>query len=240
MISDDALDVRHALGARGLLREFNAIGVLAAADVHVATRLVTIAGERDEFVALAAALAVRAPRIGHVYVDLATIRETATVDADEPVDLSVLPWPEPRAWLEGVRASRMVAVGEDDPEVCPLRLIGSGLYLDRYWREEVQVAADLKALGAPGAVDEGLLHAGLDRLFRAGDEGQRRAAQTAVRRRFAVVAGGPGTGKTTTVARIVALLAEQAGALPLVALAAPTGKAAARLEEAVHAEARAL
>ena len=62
-----------------------------------------------------------------------------------------------------------------------------------------------------------------------------------MRRRFAVVAGGPGTGKTTTVARIVALLAEQAAAAgapaPLVALAAPTGKAAARLEEAVHAEA---
>ena len=62
-----------------------------------------------------------------------------------------------------------------------------------------------------------------------------------MRRRFAVVAGGPGTGKTTTVARIVALLAEQAGrASPLVALAAPTGKAAARLEEAVHAQARKL
>ena len=60
-------------------------------------------------------------------------------------------------------------------------------------------------------------------------------------RRLAVVAGGPGTGKTTTVARIVALLAEQAAAAgappPLVALAAPTGKAAARLEEAVHDEA---
>ncbi len=63
-----------------------------------------------------------------------------------------------------------------------------------------------------------------------------------MRRRLAVVAGGPGTGKTTTVARIVALLAEQApsGAAPLIALAAPTGKAAARLQEAVHAEAAVL
>ncbi|MGI8713577.1 MAG: exodeoxyribonuclease V subunit alpha, partial [Solirubrobacteraceae bacterium] len=73
------------------------------------------------------------------------------------------------------------------------------------------------------------------------------AAGAAVRRRFVVVAGGPGTGKTTTVARIVALLYEQAesaghvqgrpGLSPLIALAAPTGKAAARLQEAVHAEA---
>src|SRR6476646_6093812 len=67
------------------------------------------------------------------------------------------------------------------------------------------------------------------------------AAACAVLRRLAVVAGGPGTGKTTTVARVVALLCEQAahsgGRMPLIALAAPTGKAAARLEEAVHAEA---
>ena len=69
----------------------------------------------------------------------------------------------------------------------------------------------------------------------AADDRQRLAAETALRRRFAVVAGGPGTGKTTTVARILALLLEQGD--PLVALAAPTGKAAARLVEAVHEEA---
>ena len=63
-------------------------------------------------------------------------------------------------------------------------------------------------------------------------------AASAVLRRLAVVAGGPGTGKTTTVARIVALLLEQPSATPpLIALAAPTGKAAARLQEAVRAEA---
>ena len=81
-----------------------------------------------------------------------------------------------------------------------------------------------------------VLDAGLDRLFVGGpDDSQRAAAEAAVRRRFAVVAGGPGTGKTTTVARILALLVEQSGGVPpLVALAAPTGKAAQRLEEAVH------
>ncbi|HEY7077933.1 MAG TPA: hypothetical protein VH418_21295, partial [Solirubrobacteraceae bacterium] len=63
--------------AAGLLREFNAAGVLAAADVHVALRLSELAGARDDAVALAAALAVRAPRLGHVHVDLAGIRDTA-------------------------------------------------------------------------------------------------------------------------------------------------------------------
>jgi exodeoxyribonuclease V alpha subunit len=234
----DALDVRRALVAPGLLREFNDIGVLAAADVHVAARLAALVGESDDAVILAAALAVRAPRLGHVYVDLATISRTASVESDEPVDLTALPWPGD--WVARVAASPLVAAGETVPESRPFRLVGTGLYLDRYWREERQVAADLQALGGAESVDEARLAAGLDRLFGAADEGQRRAAATAVRRRFAVVAGGPGTGKTTTVARIVALLAEQAGAMPLVALAAPTGKAAARLEEAVHAEARAL
>ncbi|MCA1842698.1 MAG: exodeoxyribonuclease V subunit alpha, partial [Actinobacteria bacterium] len=91
-------------------------------------------------------------------------------------------------------------------------------------------------------VDVPLLRAGLDRLFDTdGSDRQRLATAAAVLRPLTVVAGGPGTGKTTTVARILALLDEQAAATgappPLVALTAPTGKAAARLEEAVHEEA---
>jgi exodeoxyribonuclease V alpha subunit len=236
---DDPYDVRRARSAPGLLRAFNDIGVLAAADVHVAARLAAITGETDATIALAAALAVRAPRLGHVFVDLATIRETATVESDEPVDLTALPWPAVEPWLAALAASPLVAVGEGAAESRPLRLVGTSLYLDRYWREERQVATDLRALGGDQPVDESALADGLARLFDANNL-QRVAAEAAVRRRFAVVAGGPGTGKTTTVARIVALLAEQSDSALLVALAAPTGKAAARLEEAVHAEAATL
>jgi len=237
----DPFDVRRATGAGGLLHDFNAAGVLDAADVHVARRLTSLAAEDDEQVALAAALAVRGPRLGHVYVDLATIRDTATVDADEAVDLSTLAWPAVAGWVERLQRSALVAVGEDGGADRPLRLVGTSLYLDRYWREEREVAADLQALGeAPvDGVSHAVLAAGLARLFPGdADERQRLAAAAAVQNRFAVVAGGPGTGKTTTVARIVALLAEQAAAAsapePLVALAAPTAVAAARLEEAVH------
>jgi exodeoxyribonuclease V alpha subunit len=244
----DRFDPRRALRASGLLRAFNDAGVLVPADVHVARRLAELAGDEDERVVLAAALAVRGPRLGHVYVDVETIRATATVDADEPVDLSALPWPPAGEWLASLGGSALVAVGEEGGDR-PLRLVGSWLYLDRYWREERQVAGDLLALGdrPPADVDDALLAAGLARLFGAEADGrQRLAAETAVRRRFAVVAGGPGTGKTTTVARILALLFEQApaepvgenaGGDPLVALAAPTGKAAARLVEAVREEA---
>jgi exodeoxyribonuclease V alpha subunit len=242
----DPFDARTVRAARGLLQEFNAIGVLAAADVHVALRLVELCGDGDggEAVALAAALAVRAPRLGHVYVDLATIRDTAAVDADEPVDLSALPWPAASAWVPLVAASALVASGEQDgAAAAPLRLVGTRLYLDRYWREERRLAADLLALSdrPPADVRADVLAAGLARLFAGEAESrQRLAAASAVERRLTVVAGGPGTGKTTTVARIVALLAEQAETMPLVALAAPTGKAAARLEEAVHHEAASL
>ena len=246
-IEVDPFDVRRASNATGLLHDFNVAGVLDAADVHVALRLARLGNEDDERVALAAALAVRGPRLGHVYVDLATIRETATVDADEAVDLSALAWPPVTEWTERLEASSVVAVGEENRESRPLRLVGTSLYLDRYWREERQVAADLQALGAspPNDVDDNVLAEGLARLFpNVDDERQRKASASAVQHRFAVVAGGPGTGKTTTVARIVALLAEQAAAAgnaePLIALAAPTGKAAARLEEAVHEEAAGL
>jgi exodeoxyribonuclease V alpha subunit len=238
----DPFEARFARHASGLLREFNLAGVLSAADVHVARQLGALADERDEQVLLATALAVRAPRLGHVLVDLARIRETAAVDTDEPVDLEKLAWPEPEQWVAQVAGSRLVSA--DAVPARPLRLLGTWLYLDRYWAEEVQVARSLQAMGATAAdgVDIELLGAGLRRLFVAHHEGRQSiAAAAAVTQRFAVVAGGPGTGKTTTVARIIALLCEQAlaaeRALPLIALAAPTGKAAARLQEAVAGEA---
>jgi exodeoxyribonuclease V alpha subunit len=247
----DPFDARLARGASGRLRAFNEAGVLSAADVHVARRLGALAGEDDETVLLAVALAVRGPRLGHVHVDLERIRGTVAVEADDPVDLEALPWPSPGDWVARVAASPLVAA-PDDPAVRPLRLLAPWLYLDRYWTEEVSVSDALRAMLAdePAGIDGAVLEDGLERLF--GDEPggrQALAAAAAVRRRFAVVAGGPGTGKTTTVARIVALLCEQAergnpahppgrpGLPPLIALAAPTGKAAARLQEAVQAEA---
>ncbi len=244
----DALDrydvsLVHGPDDRPLLAEFNRAGVLVPADVHTAGRLARMAGETDELVLLAVALAVRAPRVGHVSVDLATVRSVAGVDAAEDVDIDDLPWPEPAGWSERVSASSLVAAGEDGADR-PLRLIGTSLYLDRYWRDEVAVAADLRAraAAAPDLTDAGWLAAGLARLFRgARDRDQLLAVETAVGRRFTVIAGGPGTGKTTTVARLLAVLHELASARgerpPLIGLAAPTGKAAARLEEAVRLEA---
>jgi exodeoxyribonuclease V alpha subunit len=231
----DPFDVRLARLAPGPLRAFNDAGVLSSADVHVARRLARIGGcEGDDAVLLALALAARAPRLGHVLVDLGTVRETVAVDTEEPIDLDALPWPDPATWREAVAACPLVGDADDRP----LRLEGDALYLDRYWREERRVAEALTARAAapaPADVDEAVLREGLARLDAA-------PAEPAVRGRLAVIAGGPGTGKTTMVARVVALLAEQEAdpSKLLVALAAPTAKAAAQLRDTLHAEAEAL
>lgn len=247
----DLYDSRRATVGEGLLRDLSDVTVLTAADVRTAMTLGDLVGGADDAVLVAAALAVRAVRLGHVFVDLATAAATVAPDDEEvDVDLAALDWPEPTTWPGLVAANPLVAVGEDGPVDRPLRLVGTRLYLDRYWRHERAIVADLltRSSGTPPTVDRDALADGLDRLFPPAadtdDEAedlQSVAAETAVERRFSVVAGGPGTGKTTTVARILALLHEQAAALgqppPRVALAAPTGKAAARLAEAVHAEA---
>ncbi|WP_022925754.1 exodeoxyribonuclease V subunit alpha [Serinicoccus marinus] len=225
----DDHDRRLALTATGPLREFNAAGLLTAADVHVATGLARAAGEKDAEVVLAAAVATRAVRSGSVAVDLAALATEGVLALPD------LPWPDPDRWTADVAGSRLAAEGGlvvDEP---------TGLvYLQRYHHQEVQVVADLRAraeLGAP-PVDEQVLAAGLTRIFPGvGYAEQRTAAEVVVRSRTGVITGGPGTGKTTTVAGVLTLLAEQAalaGQRPLrVGLAAPTGKAAARVKAAV-------
>ncbi|MGH3676122.1 MAG: exodeoxyribonuclease V subunit alpha [Mycobacterium sp.] len=204
-----------------LLAEFSQAEILAPSDVHVARRITDLADEPDETVGLAAALAVRALRGGSVCVDLRTVAD----EADAPD----LPWPSAEEWVAAVRASSL----SGEPPV--LRLHDDGLlYLDRYWREEEQVARDLSALSAPSHAS--IPQEALDRLFPPPEfKEQRAAAEIALSQSVTVLTGGPGTGKTTTVARLLALIAD-AEERPRIALAAPTGKAAARLQEAVAAE----
>jgi exodeoxyribonuclease V alpha subunit len=239
----DVFDASAARASVGRLQLFNRAGILTPSDFHVARCLTELGGVSDETTQLAVAFAARAPRLGHVCVDLRTIRHTASSDIDSDVEVDALPWPEPDEWLRVLAVSGLVGADR------PLHLEGPNLYLNRLWLDEVAVARDLVRRAeapAPG-VDDALLAGGLEALFREDpddedpDHLQPVAAATAVLRRLSVIAGGPGTGKTTTVARVLALLDAQATAAgsapPLIALAAPTGKAAARLEEAVRAEA---
>jgi exodeoxyribonuclease V alpha subunit len=219
----DASDWRRSVTASGLLRPFNEAGILESSDVLVAQRLTSLAGESSESVALAIAFVVRAVRGGSVCLDLARVAEVA----GQPD----LPWPDPEQWLAAVSASVLTG------QMPVLHLDGGLLYLDRYWIEECRVAEDVVRLAATqrtGSAPD------VHRLFPDNFAEQRTAAEVALSRALTVLTGGPGTGKTTTVARLLALLAEQAeldGRPPLrIALAAPTGKAAARLLEAVRIE----
>ncbi|MBN0039226.1 exodeoxyribonuclease V subunit alpha [Cellulosimicrobium cellulans] len=276
----DEGDPRLAVGVRPWLAAFNAARVVSAADLRVALRLGRLTGEHDDSVMLAVALAVRAVRSGSVCVRLDDLGSLELPEDEEAAraDAADLPWPDRAAWADAVARSPLVAVGVDGPVDLPARWVGGALYLDRYWRDELAVRHDvdgrLAAADLPVAPDR--LAAALARLFPAADDTrQRLAAAHAATRRLTILTGGPGTGKTTTVARLLAVLHDAAlpssssavtasaapssparpgtgatppapGAAPAggpdpvtgtalrVALAAPTGKAAARLQEAVR------
>ena len=214
-------DWRMPVGATGLLGEFAAAGVIETADVHVAQRLTALTQDDDQRVALAVAMVVRALRGGSVCVDLAAV--------EAQVDIPGLPWPDADSWVDAVRASPLTGT----PPV--LRLHDGLLYLDRYWLEEQQVADDVVRMTSAGtSVDA----AEIDRLFPSGFDEQRAAAEAALSQGLTVLTGGPGTGKTTTVARLLALIADQArrsskGRLRI-ALAAPTGKLSGLTATTLH------
>jgi len=139
-------------------------------------------------------------------------------------------------WRQQLQASPLVG-GADS--FVPMILDRERLYLARYQAYEQHLAERLllRAADLP-RVDEAQLSESLTRLFTFNaqqPDWQRLAAAQAVRRKLAVISGGPGTGKTTTVVRLLAALLEQPGGAQLaIGLAAPTGKAAARMAEAIR------
>ena len=219
------------MAATGLLRTFAEAGMIHVADFHLARRMAAYFGESDDRVLLALALTVRELRLGSVCLDLACAPElivpgeTDDGSVAEPVEL---PWPEPRAWAAAVAASPAVAGPEAGPR--PFRLVDGLLYLDRFFTEERDLAAGLRRRSAlpdlpspePPAPGPGMVP----------DPTQDAAVRAAIRARTSVITGGPGSGKTTVVSRIIDALTSRGPVT--VALTAPTGKAATRLETAVR------
>ena len=201
-------------------------------------------GQRREL-ALAAALTSVQARAGHTCMELpACAGVDAAVALGEHEAQSVgVGLPSLEHWRAALLASP--AVASSSSGMRPLFLDAENrLYLDRLREDELRVAqalreraspaADLTTLGAAAQTLE-------ERLFAAAVSEHRQAARAAMQRRLCVVTGGPGTGKTTLAARLIALLVGTGLAQPeRVALAAPTGKAAKRLQEAVAAQLRGL
>jgi exodeoxyribonuclease V alpha subunit len=225
---------------------FLARGILSLGDVHVVDRLAALAHEHDVEVLLGLAFAVRAPRAGHVGVDLATVASSLVDELADDVDgdaLATLPWPaDPEAWHARTCASSLVGAPDASPPrpfVRGQRLLGTVRWhrYERRLHDAIVERANAQEPSVDGVpLDLVRLGRDLDALFENAPL-QRLGALTAVLRPLAVLSGGPGTGKTFTVKKLLVLLHAQwlaaHGRPPRVALAAPTGKAAVRMMQAI-------
>ena len=236
-----------------LLRELHHGGWLRSVDHALASSLRRLDPETPDAVLAATALASRAVANGHSCLRI----ESASILLDEIAPARSAPaLPSAEAWTAMLRGSRWVGVAADDEtnrddrfRGLPLVLERGGLFLRRYRDYEWRLASALRARAMPTFMqnDDDRLAARLRELFPSPDDAldpQALAALLALSSRLTLITGGPGTGKTSTIARILVLLAEQARhagrAPPRLALAAPTGKAAARLAEALHENLHAL
>jgi len=245
--------------AAQFLAPFREAGVLDSVDVQVITHLARLSSELDPHVLLGLAFAIRAPRYGHICVEVNELGSDLT-PTEEP-GTSVLAWPtDPNAWLEAISQSALVRDESQDDIVTPFVLSGSLLYMDRYFQYQQRLSENISSRAKSPMlepVDQGLMAQGIDLLFRPPlradgtrpkedpDElnRQRLAAAMALLRPLSVICGGPGMGKTWTVRNILTILFIQWEATRLhdpslpplqVALAAPTGKASARMRESIR------
>ena len=188
----------------------------------------------SEPVALAMALTARAVNEGHSCLVLS---DTGPAIPGEPAFCS------PDNFLNTLQASPLVGVPGAS---CPMILDGHRLYLHRYWAYESRLASRLQDLlkREPATVETTSLErsGGLfdySWVSEGEPQWQALAAAVALRHRFVVISGGPGTGKTYTVLRLIRLLVQAAQSVghtpPVIRLAAPTGKAAARMMESIRA-----
>ncbi|MFZ5571137.1 MAG: exodeoxyribonuclease V subunit alpha [Thermodesulfobacteriota bacterium] len=219
-----------------LMERFRETGGFSDLDLHFARLLTRLDGRGETAVFLAAALTSRQNRAGHVYTDLETIGG-AIAGLDQSREY--LACPPLEQWRRVLETSPVVGrPGEFKPLILDR---GRRLYLHRYFQYQESLAAGLRRrMKASVQVDGGRLREILERLFPPGSspdgcDWQKTAAAVAACKQFCVISGGPGTGKTTTIARIMALLLElePAGSLRI-ALAAPTGKAADRMRTAIR------
>ncbi len=204
-------------------------------DLHFAEFMQRLDGREIAEIYLAAALVSHFNRLGHICLDLNNVAGKHLFAEGEGRSLLC---PSLAGWLEQLRDSPVIGKpGEFKPLILDEN---SKLYLFRYWEYQEKLAILIKDRSHHDekTVDIEAVKKSLDQYFPPTNDNeidwQRIAAFIALGKIFCVISGGPGTGKTTTIAKIMAFLQEQNQSNPLrIALASPTGKAAARLQEAI-------
>ncbi|MCD9004904.1 exodeoxyribonuclease V subunit alpha [Luteimonas sp. XNQY3] len=227
-----------------LLQSLREAGALRTLDNALAQSLRRLDPATPDTVLAAAALASLAVTNGHAGFDPAAPQRLVDADID---------WPSPDTWRAALEASPWISQpGDGDAESIadtPLVFEHGLLYLRRYREYERRLALGLRRIGAQAPETEATdalapLFAGLFPDAGTGKDLQARAAAVALRHNLVLVTGGPGTGKTTTITRLLVLLAAQAqqagNPVPRIALAAPTGRAAERMAESVRKAVQAL
>ena len=225
-------------------------GILSAGTVRLSRHLGYLYGEDRDLVIMAAACTITALGAGSVCFD---VDQVGQWQSDQPID-----WPDVDDWLTTLASSPMVST-DPDARDRPLILDHRSVYLTRYWAEQEKIVAwfssrlaqvsispapeldsrreNTSSRGEITPVSPAIMRPvspdPVD-LFFPEPSDQKRAAVLATHSSVCVIAGGPGTGKTTTVARILSALSQPKSDPLRVILTAPTGRAAARLEQAVR------
>ncbi|NBA96545.1 exodeoxyribonuclease V subunit alpha [Pseudomonas sp. R5(2019)] len=214
----------------------------------------------DSLVLLAAALTSHQLGHGHVCLDLGETLAEPDFALSLPPEGDALAGPlllpsqlleslDTETWRRTLASSSLVALSSDDSPAArqrPLVLAQTRLYLRRYWSFERRIDSALRARLNSSEAPPAELPERLDALFDTAQtqvDWQKLACALATRRAFSIITGGPGTGKTTTVVRLLALLqgpAVEVGTPLRIRLAAPTGKAAARLTESISQQVQGL
>lgn len=217
-------------------KNFYKVKIFSEIDLHFAKFMMDFSLNKDPLVGFSAALVSSKTHKGDVCIDLNTLADSSMTTEKGSVD--ELAYPELSIWADSLQKSDVVGrPGEHYPLILDKK---NRLYLFRYWEYEQKLSDLIKVRTEAGKedIDTQLFKKNLEKLFPMSGKGnaidwQMVAAIVAVLKRFCVISGGPGTGKTYTVARILALLLSQNIEDLRIFLCAPTGKAAARLGESI-------
>jgi exodeoxyribonuclease V alpha subunit len=210
--------------------------ILSYLDIHFARFMVRLEGRMIPELFFASALVSCYTRQGHICLDLSMVEGKQLLESEN--GKPPITCPKLNQWCGKLRESKVVGCpGEYKPLIFDDKY---RLYLFRYWdyQEKLAYLVNSRIAEYEENIDIDLLKEGLKRFFssdKAEDiDWQKVAAYTSLMKKFCVISGSPGTGKTTVVAKILALLLEHVRSKKLrIALVAPTGRAAAKLQEAI-------